>query len=337
MTERTWPKAAAALIAAAMMTSACGAPAAPSVSPAPPAAVLTIDQPEDRSTVSTQGLTIKGRSTPGARVVRDISAAPDQETSADSDGVWAMDVVLEEGDNELTFRVGDDQATEQTLTLTFQPRAALATDGPLATPEVTLEPTLAPTPEPTAVPTPEPTPSPTPEPTPQPTAEPTPRPTPEPTPEPTRQPTPRPTPEPTPEPRTFFDGIHEVGVDIRPGTYRLREPAGFCYWARLRGFSGELDDIIANENVVDGYGVVTISRGDVGFESSGCDEWSADLAAVIGPNDRIPSGTLMWVAISGPGRTAATAVISVTGLGSRVSAASWMTSSPMTSAKVRPS
>jgi hypothetical protein len=107
------------------------------------------------------------------------------------------------------------------------------------------------------------------------------------------EPTPRPTPKPAPEARTFFDGVHEVGADIRPGTYRLREPAGFCYWARLRGFSGDLDDIIANETVSDGYAVVTISRSDVGFESSGCDEWSSDLSAVIGQNQAIPGGTLI--------------------------------------------
>lgn len=132
-----------------------------------------------------------------------------------------------------------------------------------------------------------------PRPTPEPTPEPTPRPTPRPTPEPTPRPTPRPTVQPGPEARTFFDGVHEVGVDIRPGTYRLREPAGFCYWARLRGFSGDLDDIIANENVIEGYAVVTIGRNDVGFESSGCDEWSSDLSAVIGQNDGIPAGTLI--------------------------------------------
>jgi hypothetical protein len=95
----------------------------------------------------------------------------------------------------------------------------------------------------------------------------------------------------TPQPRVVNeaipDGVHRVGSDIRPGTYRSRVPVN-CYWARLAGFSGDLDDIIANENV-SGYAVVTIKSSDEGFETSGC-EWSADMSAVIGPGDEIPDG-----------------------------------------------
>jgi len=59
---------------------------------------------------------------------------------------------------------------------------------------------------------------------------------------------------------------------IRPGTYRLREPAGFCYWARLKGFSGELDDVIAND-IGEGSSVVARSS-DEGFQASGCGNWT---------------------------------------------------------------
>ena len=42
-------------------------------------------------------------------------------------------------------------------------------------------------------------------------------------------------------------GIYLVGDDIKPGTYRSE--GSRCYWARLSGTSGELEHIIANENV----------------------------------------------------------------------------------------
>jgi hypothetical protein len=43
------------------------------------------------------------------------------------------------------------------------------------------------------------------------------------------------------------DGTHRVPNDIAAGTYRSTGD-GTCYWARLAGFSGELDDIAANGN-----------------------------------------------------------------------------------------
>jgi hypothetical protein len=95
-----------------------------------------------------------------------------------------------------------------------------------------------------------------------------------------------------PQPRTIGDGTHRVGTDVRPGTYRTREPADFCYWARLRGFGGTVDDIIANENVV-GYGVVTIGPRDKGFESNGCPEWTSDLSRVTASRTSFGDGTFI--------------------------------------------
>lgn len=69
---------------------------------------------------------------------------------------------------------------------------------------------------------------------------------------------------------TFGDGIHIVGTDIQPGTYRA-EGTESCYWARLSGFSG--DDIITND-IGDGTRIVEILATDVGFESSRCGTWS---------------------------------------------------------------
>lgn len=68
-------------------------------------------------------------------------------------------------------------------------------------------------------------------------------------------------------------GVYLVGEDIQPGTYRMvLEGSDRCYWARLAGTSGELGDIIANDNV-SGQAIVTIGEGDVAFETSRCGEW----------------------------------------------------------------
>ena len=50
---------------------------------------------------------------------------------------------------------------------------------------------------------------------------------------------------------SFGPGTLRVGEDIAPGVYAGRAGTGIldsCYWARLKGASGELDDIIANDN-----------------------------------------------------------------------------------------
>jgi hypothetical protein len=74
------------------------------------------------------------------------------------------------------------------------------------------------------------------------------------------------------EEQGFGDGTHDVGDDIAPGTYRSDGDES-CYWARLAGFSGELDDVRANGN--NAPEIVTISRRDAGFETQGCGRWVA--------------------------------------------------------------
>ena len=77
-----------------------------------------------------------------------------------------------------------------------------------------------------------------------------------------------PAPPPPPDVKLPADGVSMVGVDVAPGTYRA---AGeYCYWARLKGTSGEFGDIIANSN---GPGVVTIAATDKAFESRRC-QWT---------------------------------------------------------------
>ena len=78
---------------------------------------------------------------------------------------------------------------------------------------------------------------------------------------------------------TIGDGTYQVGTDIQPGTYRTREGSLGCYYARLGGFSGELNDILANANT-DAPAVVTIKPTDAGFESQGCGTWTTDLSAI---------------------------------------------------------
>jgi TolA-binding protein len=72
---------------------------------------------------------------------------------------------------------------------------------------------------------------------------------------------------------TFGDGVHRVGTDIQPGTYR--SSGGDCYWARLRNFGGGLNSIIANGLSDGGPVVVTIDPSDAGFESTRCGTWTA--------------------------------------------------------------
>ena len=74
------------------------------------------------------------------------------------------------------------------------------------------------------------------------------------------------------EPATSFgDGTHRVGSDIQAGTYRNSGTTS-CYWARLSGFSGTTDSILANANP-DGQAIVTISDSDTAFQSQRCGTW----------------------------------------------------------------
>ena len=92
-------------------------------------------------------------------------------------------------------------------------------------------------------------------------------------PQPTATSEPPPTTTPVPGPvTTFGDGTYIVGVDIQPGTYR-NEGAGSCYWERLSGFGGAIDDIISNDNN-DAIAIVTIATSDAGFSASRCGTWT---------------------------------------------------------------
>jgi hypothetical protein len=86
----------------------------------------------------------------------------------------------------------------------------------------------------------------------------------------------------------FGDGTFVVGQDIGHGTYAAPGGDG-CYWARLSGFGGTLDEIIANGNPT-GPVVVTIAASDAGFETRGCGEWLVPIAATPPPT-LVPAGS----------------------------------------------
>ena len=101
---------------------------------------------------------------------------------------------------------------------------------------------------------------------------------------------PTPTPTPTGPVDSFGDGIHIVGIDILPGTYIVPNEDNRCFWSRLAGFSGQLDDVIANENPT-GQSIVTIDTRDAGFESSRCGDWALLSDAAGEPANSFGSGT----------------------------------------------
>jgi putative cell wall-binding protein len=70
----------------------------------------------------------------------------------------------------------------------------------------------------------------------------------------------------------FGSGTWIVNTDIGPGTW-TSPGGGDCYWARLSGFSGELDDIITND-IGTTHPVVAIGASDAGFISDNCGTWT---------------------------------------------------------------
>jgi len=71
------------------------------------------------------------------------------------------------------------------------------------------------------------------------------------------------------------DGVCIVVVDVAAGTWQSSDGSGFgCYMARLSGFGGTLEEIIANDISTEGGLVVTVAVTDVGFETNGCGTWT---------------------------------------------------------------
>lgn len=77
--------------------------------------------------------------------------------------------------------------------------------------------------------------------------------------------------DPEPDPEGIEDGVWKVGDEVAPGVYHSAGSSG-CYWARLSGFSGELDDLEANDFGSEKM-IVEILPSDEGFESKSCALW----------------------------------------------------------------
>lgn len=101
-----------------------GGSSGPDGSPAGPTAPivgLKIESPPEGQTFATREVAIIGVAPPGLTITRDVSLGLDQHATADSTGHWAIYVELEEGENELVFRIGDDRSTELRLRVTYEP------------------------------------------------------------------------------------------------------------------------------------------------------------------------------------------------------------------------
>lgn len=72
---------------------------------------------------------------------------------------------------------------------------------------------------------------------------------------------------------TMIEGTYKVGEEIQAGLWRTTT-ANTCYWSRLSGFSGDLDDVISNELPSGSTALVEILPTDVGFRSSRCGTWT---------------------------------------------------------------
>lgn len=88
-----------------------------------PITELTITSPADGQAVATKEVTVIGTAPPGLEITQDISFGPDQHTTVDGTGHWAIKVGLKDGDNRLTFRIGDDDSTKKTIRVVYTPPA----------------------------------------------------------------------------------------------------------------------------------------------------------------------------------------------------------------------
>jgi glucodextranase-like protein/zinc ribbon protein len=111
------------------VVATAGAPGVATAGPSSSAAAtpllvgLTIVSPADGAVVATKKITVIGTAPPGLRVVQDISFGFDRNANVDGTGHWAMELELAEGDNQMTFRIGDDKSTARTIHVVYQPPA----------------------------------------------------------------------------------------------------------------------------------------------------------------------------------------------------------------------
>lgn len=127
------------ILALLMLAAACGEEAGG-------AGQLTIEEPQNGTTVSTQEVTIRGTAPANATVRRDVRFGSDDEILAGADGHWEYTAKLEEGKNELEFFLQDNDDVRVQITITYDPGGGSTANGDK--PEPT--PTLGPSPTPDA-------------------------------------------------------------------------------------------------------------------------------------------------------------------------------------------
>jgi hypothetical protein len=93
----------------------------PSGGVAAPIVGLSILSPTEGQTVAVKDVLVIGIAPPGLGITQDVSFGLDQHTTADGTGHWAIKVGLNDGDNVLKFRIGDDHSTEKTVRVIYIP------------------------------------------------------------------------------------------------------------------------------------------------------------------------------------------------------------------------
>jgi hypothetical protein len=117
-----------ALVCGAMLAGCFGESETPTPLPTPtlaptptPLPILGIESPEDGDVVRRPSVQVVGTAPPGAEIIQDVDLFGDRRTSADAQGDWVMTVDLEEGDNDLVFRIGDLESTTKTIRVVYEP------------------------------------------------------------------------------------------------------------------------------------------------------------------------------------------------------------------------
>ncbi|MEV8478721.1 hypothetical protein [Streptomyces sp. NPDC051173] len=92
-------------------------------------------------------------------------------------------------------------------------------------------------------------------------------------------------------------GTYQIGKDVKPGTYRSTGNKLGCYWERAKDSKGEMDSILANDNVV-GPAYVTIADGDKLFKTRGCKGWNLVTDEKSGtPKSEVPGNGMYRVGV----------------------------------------
>jgi hypothetical protein len=82
---------------------------------------LVILDPADGAQTNSGSIVIDGMAPPNATVTHDVPMWFDEHTIADATGRWSFTEPLNAGENKFMFRVGDDTATEVTITVYYVP------------------------------------------------------------------------------------------------------------------------------------------------------------------------------------------------------------------------